>query len=93
MLPVFRRIRNNIVHSHVLTCIYRSQPLEFKHDVDENFLKEVVQARISTYNADGLKLSMVICFEDYCSILNDSGQTGGSRLDGNQRPRAPTVQI
>ncbi|KIH52526.1 hypothetical protein ANCDUO_17373 [Ancylostoma duodenale] len=55
---IWRRIRDNIVNSHVLTCIYRSQPLEFKHDVDEHFLSEVVRPKVSTYDAEGLKLSM-----------------------------------
>ncbi|CAJ0601047.1 unnamed protein product [Cylicocyclus nassatus] len=55
-----RRIRDNIVNSHVLTCIYRSKPLEFKHDVDETFLNDVVRPRISSYNVEGLKLNMII---------------------------------
>ncbi|VDO41106.1 unnamed protein product [Haemonchus placei] len=55
-----RRVREKIVNSHVLTCIYRSEPLQFKHDVDEDFLNDVVRPRISSYRRDGLKLNMVI---------------------------------
>ncbi|PIO65611.1 hypothetical protein TELCIR_12702 [Teladorsagia circumcincta] len=55
-----RRVREKIVSSHVLTCIYRSEPLEFKHYVDENFLNDVVRPRIASYQRDGLRLNMTI---------------------------------
>ncbi|KAK6749916.1 hypothetical protein RB195_002120 [Necator americanus] len=55
-----RRIRENIVNSHVLTCLYRSKPLEFKHDVDETFLNDIVRPKISTFNVEGLKMNMVV---------------------------------
>lgn len=55
-----RRIRNQIVSSHVLTCIYRSKPLEFKHDADENFLEAVVRPRVSSYSRDALQLNMIV---------------------------------
>ncbi|KJH43900.1 C3HC zinc finger-like protein [Dictyocaulus viviparus] len=55
-----RRIRERILGSHVLTCLYRSKPIEFKHDVDESFLNNVLWPRISTYNMDGLVLNMTI---------------------------------
>ncbi|KAK5976947.1 Zinc finger domain containing protein [Trichostrongylus colubriformis] len=54
------RVREKIVNSHVLTCIYRSEPLEFEHDVDENFLNDIVRPRISSYLKDGLKLNMAV---------------------------------
>ncbi|EYB92635.1 hypothetical protein Y032_0191g1288 [Ancylostoma ceylanicum] len=66
-----KRIRHNIINSHVLTCIYRSQPLEFKHDVDEHFLNEIVRPRVSTYNAEGIKLSMIIPDE----LTSETAQT------------------
>ncbi|CAJ0603378.1 unnamed protein product [Cylicocyclus nassatus] len=53
------RIRDNIVNSHVLTCIYRPKPLEYKHDVDETLFNKVVRPRISSYNVEGSKLNMM----------------------------------
>ncbi|WKY05139.1 hypothetical protein Q1695_005842 [Nippostrongylus brasiliensis] len=55
-----KRVRSQIISAHVLTCIYRSKPLEFKHDVDENFLRDIVRPRASTYNNGNLKLDTII---------------------------------
>ncbi|KAJ1352290.1 hypothetical protein KIN20_008591 [Parelaphostrongylus tenuis] len=55
-----RRIREQILSSHLLTCLYRSKPLEFKHDIDEDFLNDVVRPRISTYDVEGLEMKMIV---------------------------------
>lgn len=55
-----RRVREQILSSHLLTCLYRSKPLDFKHDVDENFLNDVVRPRVSTYDVEGVELKMIV---------------------------------
>ncbi|VDM63442.1 unnamed protein product [Angiostrongylus costaricensis] len=55
-----RRVRERILSSHLLTCVYRSKLLEYKHDVDANFFNDVLLPRISTYNVEGLALRMTV---------------------------------